>query len=193
MTNDKRPHRFARRSELQEGTRRIITQSAVELHATLGPARTSLSAVAERAGVRRSTLQRHFPDDIALLAACTAHWGASHPPPDTGSWSAIADPNERLAVALQRLYEYYRGIEGLLANVLRDEPVMPAVARMLAGYREYLAAAQDTLVRGRPPGTGARAATGHALAFVTWRSLVREQRLDDAQAVELMCRFVAVA
>ncbi len=37
------------------------------------------------------------------------------------------------------------------------------------------------------------AATGHALAFTTWRSLVREQGLDDTRAAELMRRLVAAA
>jgi hypothetical protein len=37
------------------------------------------------------------------------------------------------------------------------------------------------------------ATTGHALAFVTWRSLTVEQGLDDQQAAELMCRLVGAA
>jgi hypothetical protein len=36
-----------------------------------------------------------------------------------------------------------------------------------------------------------RAAIGHALAFTTWRSLTREQGLDDARAAEMMCGLVA--
>jgi AcrR family transcriptional regulator len=193
MADEKRSSRFTKRTAEEEGTRRRITESALALHGTLGPARTSLSAVAEHAGVRRATLHRHFADEAALLAACTAHWGVTHPPPDPGPWASIADPHERLAVALMGLYAYYRGIEGMLANVLRDEPVLPTVARMLAGYRDYLAAVQDVLVTGRPLGGSARAATGHALAFATWRSLTREQGLDDTGATELMCRLVAVA
>ncbi len=79
-----------RRAELEELTRRRITESAVELHGTLGPSRTSISAVAEHAGVRRSTLYRHFPDEPALFEACTAHWRAANPVPDLARWAAIA-------------------------------------------------------------------------------------------------------
>src|SRR5215204_7226642 len=104
--NDKRPYRKKRRAELEAETRRRITESAVELHGTVGPARTSMSAVAERAGVRRSTLYRHFPDEHALFAACSSHWSAANPPPDIGAWADVADPDERLAAALAELYAY---------------------------------------------------------------------------------------
>src|SRR5437763_9515657 len=95
-----RPYRMRRRAQQQERTRLRITESAVELHGTLGPARTSMSAVADHAGVRRSTLYRHFPDEAALFDACSAHWTAANPPPDIRAWAAIASPAERLAVAL---------------------------------------------------------------------------------------------
>ena len=88
-----------RRAESQQQTRRRITESAVELHGTLGPARTSMSAVAAHAGVRRSTLYRHFPDEAALFDACTAHWAQANPPPDLAGWSTVDDPDERLAAA----------------------------------------------------------------------------------------------
>src|SRR6478752_8008593 len=100
MTDQTRQYRMRRRAESQLETRRRITESAVELHGTLGPARTSMSAVAEHAGVRRSTLYRHFPDEGALFGACSAHWAAENPPPDIARWAEIEDPDERLALAL---------------------------------------------------------------------------------------------
>lgn len=197
MTDQKRPYRKKRRAELEEGTRRRITESAVELHGTLGPSRTSLSAVAEHAGVRRSTLYRHFPDEAALFAACSAHWRACNPAPDLGRWVAIDDPDERLKVALQELYAHYRRTERMMDNLLRDEETMPTVKRTFGGFRDYIKTAHETLMGGRRARGGARqrvlAATGHALAFATWRSLVREQGLDDSQAADLMCRLVGAA
>ena len=197
MTDQKRTYRKKRRAELEDDTRRRITESAVALHGTLGPSRTSLSAVAEHAGVRRSTLYRHFPDEGALFAACTAHWMASNPVPDLGRWAAIDDPDARLRVALQELYAYYGRTEGMIENILRDEETMPIVKQLFGGFRDYIGTAQETLMAGRRARGGARrrifAATGHALAFATWRSLVREQGLDDSQAADLMCRLVAAA
>lgn len=193
----KRPYRMARRAELQQGTRLRITESAVELHGTIGPFRTSMSAVAERAGVRRSTLYRHFPDEETLFAACTAHWLAANPQPDLARWAAITDPAARLREGLAELYSYYSRTERMLANILRDETTMPVVARLLEFYRAYLVRAGKVMMAGRPESDQARqrirAAVGHALAFATWRSLAREQDLTDAEAAELMCGLVAVA
>ena len=193
----KRRYRMQQRAKLQERTRLRITESAVELHGTLGPSRTSMSAVAARAGVRRSTLYRHFPDEAALFEACTAHWLGANPHPDFERWAAIADPDARLRIALGDLYAYYRRTEGMLAVVLRDEGTMPIVARMLAFYREYLARADEVLMAGRRERGQARrrvrAAIGHGLAFGAWRSLTGEQGLDDAEAAGLICGLVAAA
>src|ERR1035437_5650728 len=104
MADQTRTYRMQRRAESQRETRERITESAAELHGTLGPSRTSLSAIAAHAGVRRSTLYRHFADEAALFAACTAHWMTANPVPDLARWAAIADPDERLRVALAELY-----------------------------------------------------------------------------------------
>lgn len=197
MADEKRAYRKKRRAALEAQTRLRITESAVELHGTLGPSRTSISAVAKRAGVRRSTVYRHFPDEAALFAACTAHWTAANPPPDLAGWTAIEDPDERLGIALGQLYAYYRRTQRMMENLHRDEATMPIVKQLFAGFRDYLAAARETLTDGRQARGRARqrvgAAIGHALAFPTWRSLTREQGLDDAQAADLMCRLAAAA
>jgi AcrR family transcriptional regulator len=193
----RRPYRMKRRAELQERTRLRITESAVELHEKLGPAKTSLSAVAEHAGVPRSTLYRHFPDEAALFAACTAHWAVSNPPPNPEPWGEIEVPDERLRTALGELYAFYGRTEGMLGNVLRDEAEMPMITELLSPYRSYLAGTTELLMAGRRERGHARrrtrAAIGHALVFETWRSLVREQELDEAEAVALMSRLVGAA
>ena len=186
-----------RRAELEQQTKLRITESAVALHGSRGPSRTSLSAIAEHAGVRRSTLYRHFPDELALFAACSNHWIAANPFPDLARWSAIPSVDDRLAVALTELYGYYRRTQGMLSNVLRDEDAVPVVKQMLAGYRRYLSHARDTLLQGRrlkePAATQVRAALGHALGFQTWRSLAIEQGLTDEASAQLMCLLVASA
>jgi AcrR family transcriptional regulator len=194
MSDQKRPYRMKRRAELEEQTRRRITESTMELHQELGPARTSISAVAERAGVRRSTVYRHFPDEEALFAACSSHWRAANPPPDPGAWAAIADPAERAEAALRELYAFYGRTEDMYVSLLRDELLVPVVHRLLGDFYGYLGAIQDILMGGRGlRGRAARrtrAAIGHALAFGTWRSLTREQGLAQDDAVALMCGLV---
>ena len=150
MTDQKRPYRMKKRAELEEATRRRITESAVALHGTVGPARTSISALAEHAGVRRSTVYRHFPDEASLFAACTAHWAAENPVPDIGAWAGIEDPDERLRAALAALYPYYRRTAGMMENLIRDEPVSEMVARALRRL--------PRLHRGRARGAAARPA-----------------------------------
>jgi AcrR family transcriptional regulator len=197
MTDEKRIYRMKRRAELEAQTRLRITESAVALHGTLGPARTSISAIAQHAGVRRSTVYRHFPDEAALFAACSSHWRAANPPPELAAWREIDDPDERLRVALGELYAQYRRTERMLENLFRDEPAVPAMRENFAEFHEYVAAAADVLMRGRGLRGGAakhvRAAVGHALSFATWQSLAREQGLEDRQAADLMCALVGVA
>jgi AcrR family transcriptional regulator len=194
MSDQKRPYRMKRRAELEEQTRRRITESAVALHEQLGPARTSISAIAERAGVRRSTVYRHFPDEEALFAACSSHWGAANPPPDPRAWAAIEDPAERLETALRELYTFYGSTEGMYTSLLRDEPLVPVVHQRLGDFYGYLRAIQDILLEGRRlrghAARRTRAAIGHALAFPTWRSLTQDQDLADGDAVALMCGLV---
>ena len=197
MTDEKRTYTKKARAEQEARTRLRITESAVALHGDLGPARTSMSAIAEHAGVRRSTLYRHFPDEAAVFAACSAHWRAANPPPDPSSWPAIADPDERLRAALADLYAYYGRTAGMMSNLLRDEDDVPFIKRSFGAFHGYLAAVADILMAGRGLRGRARhrvrAAIGHALAFSTWSSLVGDQGLDDDQAAVLMCRLVAAA
>lgn len=192
MSSEKRPYRKKRRAELEEETRRRITESAVALHGSLGPARTSMSAVAEHAGVRRSTLYRHFPDEEALFDACSAYWRAANPPPDIAEWAGIEDPDARLRAALGAMYAYYRRDDAMIANLLRDIE-LPVVSSRFGAFLEYLEAVRGSLLRGRPRRRAVRAAIGHALSFTTWRTLARNEQLDDRQAAELMCRLVAAA
>lgn len=197
MSDRKRKYEKKRRAEAEARTRLRITESAVELHGSRGPARTSMSAVAEHAGVRRSTLYRHFPDERTLFGACSAHWAEANPPPDLTAWSAIGDPDERLAVALEELYAYYRRTEEMLDKLLRDEATVPVVGELMGAFRALLGEATETLMKGRRLRGKARgrvrAAIGHAVAFRTWQGLTEEQGLDDRQAAELMSRLVAVA
>ncbi|MDE3129569.1 MAG: TetR family transcriptional regulator [Acidobacteriota bacterium] len=154
-----------------------------------------MSAIAEHAGVRRSTLYRHFADEDSVFMACSAHWAADNPLPDLAGWAAISDPDERLELSLNELYAFYERTEQMMSNILRDEALVPIVGELLDGFREYLAAARELLMDGRrrrgAVGTRLQAALGHGLAFHTWRSLVREQGLSTAQAAEMTCQFVA--
>jgi AcrR family transcriptional regulator len=191
-----RDYVLKRRAEAMEDTRRRIVQAAVDLHGTVGPAQTTISAIAERAGVERLTVYRHFPDETQLFAACSQHWIDQHPPPEIGRWSAIANPDARLGQALGELYAYYRQSEGMLRNTLRDAASVPALAGAMAAWEGYVTAAADVLARGRPirgPRQAQRLALiGHTLDFQVWSSLATRQ-IPDAVAAEVMVQWLRAA
>src|SRR3954447_8273470 len=120
----KRRYELKKRADDVAETRLRITEAAIELHGTVGPSRTTMSAVAERAGVERRTLYRHFPAEADLFAACSAHYFAANPWPDPDSWRAIPDPQRRLGRALDELYAYYERTGPMLGNVLRDAEIV---------------------------------------------------------------------
>jgi len=186
-----------RRDVRRERTRRRIAEATVELHETVGTARTTISAIAEKAGVQRLTVYRHFPDERALLHACRGHWRAANPPPDPGPWSQVADPRERLRTALAEVYAYHRRTEPMMANVVRDAQVHPLTREMAEPYFQHWERMRYVLATGWGVGDGRLAillgALGHALDFQTWRSLARQQGLSDEQAVELMTTMVRCA
>jgi AcrR family transcriptional regulator len=192
-----RTYELKRRAERQQETRRRIVAAAVELHTTLGPSRTTVQAIAEKAGVTRPTVYAHFPDVRSLFEACSAHVGATIPPPDPTPWHSITDPTVRLETALRELYGYYDRLEPLLENVHRDAAVMPLVAEMNAYRARYLEEIRDLLLQAWPTRGGAsarlRRAVGHALEFHTWQSLVRRQGCATDEAVQLMIAFACAA
>jgi AcrR family transcriptional regulator len=187
---------MTRRAKSVAETRLRITEAAVELHGSVGPARTTISAVAERAGVERLTVYRHFPDENALFRACTGHWLERHPFPDPGRWRAEADPEERLRRALGELYDWYGQTATMMGNFLRDASSVAALRERLEQWEAYTASVRDVLRRGWnvPPRRRAQlaAALGHAVDFDTWRSL-RRHDLDGAASVELMTALACAA
>jgi AcrR family transcriptional regulator len=190
----RRTYRKRRRAAQEDETRRRITEATVELHGTVGPARTTVSAIAERAGVQRATVYRHFPDERALIGACSAHWREANPRPDIAAWAAVEDPDARLRAALAELYAWYDRTEYMLEKVTRDAAVVEPLRQQLAGLAGWYDAAADVLSEGRSGDAAlGRAAIAHALAFDTWRSLVRRQGLGSAEAVDLMARLAAIS
>ena len=192
-----RKYEKKRRAEQESETRRRIVEAVFALHGEIGPARTTIKAIAQRAGVERLTVYRHFADDGAIFAACAAHFRSETPPPDPAAWADIVDPAERLRAALVAFYGFYRRGENMIANAERDAVGLPALAvvmaprdAMLAGVREDLLAAWAVGDRAR---TRLAAAIAHALRFDTWRSLARVEGLEDAEAAELMVDLARAA
>jgi AcrR family transcriptional regulator len=189
-----RRYRKRLRAEQELKTRDAITEATVKLHGTVGPARTTVRAIADEAGVQRATVYRHFPDERTLFAACSGHYMSMHPPPDPSRWAEIADPDERLREALADVYRWWDETEDMMSRVIRDEPLVEGLSDQVQARLAFFDQIASILMRGRGL-RGKRkarvdAAIGHALAFSTWQSLVREQRLTTAEAVDLMAGMV---
>jgi AcrR family transcriptional regulator len=192
VSTEKRTYRLKKRAEDMAETRRRITEAAVELHGSVGPAHTTISAVAERAGVQRHTVYRHFPTEEDLFAACSSHYTAENPLPDLDAWRAIDDPGERLATALDELFAYFERTEQMWTRVYRDLdlPVVQATMQSMAAYFDDVVA---VLARGRRRRRALTAGLRHGTSFETWRSLVHEGGISRAQGVELVSALVEAA
>ena len=192
---ERRKYEMKKRAERQRETRRRIVEATVELHRTRGPANTTISEIAQRAGVNRLTVYNHFPDITGLLKACSRSWTERHPAPDPTPWAQINDPQVRLRTALTELYGFYARTEPMRANVLRDAQTMPELAALLEGsVVPYLKEVRDLLAEGWEACQKERrrllATLALALDFHTWRSLERGSGLSRKEAVETMLEAV---
>lgn len=182
------------RAGTQRRTRERILDAAVEFYQVHGIASVNISAIAARAGVQRLTVYRHFPDDGALLTGCLARWRESLAWP-ADKWTSIADPRQRLRVALEALYQYYAGAEPVLTLLAPARERLPVVAAWLDPVDRALEQLRHRLsdgwgLSGRPR-AWLDAQIAHALSRTTWRSLVREIGLAPTDAARLMARSAA--
>jgi AcrR family transcriptional regulator len=193
-TTETRRYRKRVRAEQELETRQAITEAAVKLHGTVGPARTTVSAIAEEAGVQRATVYRHFPDEPSLFQACSGHYMSLHPPPDPSRWAEIGDPADRLRQALADVYAWWDQTEDMMSRVIRDAPLVESLSAQTQARLAFFDQIAEILMRGRGLRGKRRArveaAIRHALALSTWQSLVREQELATTEAVDLMAGMV---
>jgi AcrR family transcriptional regulator len=189
-----RKYEMKRRAERQKETHKRITEAAVELHQTVGPARATVSAIAEKAGVQRHTYYAHFPELKNLYQACTAHNLERNPVPDPSCWAEISGPEERLRVALSEVYAYYSRNEAMISNVLRDAALDPILQETMVPFYHYWETVRDLIADAFEASSERREALLGAIAlaldFQTWRTLVRQQELSQDRAVELMVGMV---
>jgi AcrR family transcriptional regulator len=184
-----RTYTLKRRAEQQAETRRRIVEAAVDLHGSVGPALTTVSMVAERAGVQRHTLYAHFPDERSLALACSGLVFERDPLPDAEPWRAIEDSKDRLRAGLRAIYDWYERNASLAACVLRDAEYH-ALTREIMELRHEAPMAACHEVLGSGLNARQRALLGLALSFFTWRTLARENGLKQGAAVAAMVQAI---
>lgn len=191
----KRSYKMGRRAEAQEETRQRIVEATMALHEEVGLRATSICAIAERAGVQRLTVYRHFPDDASVFAACTGEWTRRNPAPDPALWAGIADPAKRVSAALSAYYGYYDGTHRMWSVAYREGPGVAAVRPVLAEYDQSLATLARSLAPGRRGSKAHKRAVAtiqHALSFPAWE-LMQRQGLDNREKVALVESWLAGA
>lgn len=190
---NKRTYTLRARAKRQEETRSRIAAAAAALHEELGPRDASISAIAERAGVQRLTVYRHFPDLASLFEACSTHWLGENPPPDPRTWQSVPDAAERTRLALGALYRYYRRTERLWTYVYRDLEELPDLQGPMGKFEAYLDSIRDDLLATWAPPRELRRrlriVLGHGVSFSTWRSL-RGEGMRDGEMAALVCGWV---
>jgi len=183
-----------KRAESQEETRQRILDATMQLHEEVGPRATTISAIAERAGVQRLTVYRHFPDDTAVFQACTSHWLSLNPPPDPASWEGIADPKHRVRAALSALYAYYEATRRMWTAAYRDEAEVPALQAPMREFRAYISGIGNDLLSHltgkKKPGRQLAATVHHTLAYPTWASLI-SRGLSNESIADLACSWIS--
>lgn len=189
-----RAYRKTARADTERRTRDRIVDAAEAYYCATGIGPANISAIAKRAAVQRLTLYRHFANDDALLEAVLARWDSAYAWP-TDTWSTVADPRQRVRVALEALYQYYAAAEPSLTVLTAARDRSAAAARWMDDLDRRIAAVRDRLadgwsVSGRPR-RWLDALLGHALQSGTWRSLARDGGLGSSDAARLMARAAA--
>lgn len=184
-----RTYTLKKRAEQQADTRRRIVEAAVDLHGTVGPAATTFSMVAERAGVQRHTLYAHFPDERSLNMACSGLHMERDPLPDSAPWRDIADKSERLRAGLSAIYGWYERNANLAACVLRDAE-FHSLTQEVVGLRfgPFIASYHEVL--GADLSAKQNAVLSLAISFFTWRTLVQQSGLKQSAAVATMVQAI---
>lgn len=191
MNSMTRSYQLKRRAESRARTRQRIVDATIQLHQSKGLSATTVNDIAKRANVGKVTVYRHFPDDVALVQACSGQYFQRHPFPDIDDWRRIADPLKRLRRGLRDTYRYHRETEAMMARVLAEARNLP----IMEPYHAHWRSAVDILVDPWPATEREmkmlKAGLTLALAFDTWHLLVQEQRLTDSQAIQLMMGLIS--
>lgn len=195
MNETKRTYRMRDRAKSQEETRKKIVEAAMHLHEEVGPRATTISAIAERAGVQRLTVYRHFPDETAVFQACTSHWLSLNPPPDPDDWAEIPDARSRFKAAISAFYGYYSKTERMWTAAYRDVDDVPALQQPMAEIAAFLKSVGGSLIAALDPkgiNPSLAATVRHGLQFSTWADL-ESQGLSETEKVDLVMNWIAGA
>lgn len=184
----KRPYVLRLRGERQAETRTRIVDALMHLHEEVGPRHTTVSAIAERAGVERLTVYRHFRDEAEMFTACSQHHLGLHPPPQSAAWAAGTDPLSRVRRGLEDIYAYFGRTGAMFDKIYRDAGEYKSLQEILGRFDAHLRSLADDLAQAWPEGRerARRLPTlRHVVKFSTWRAF-EDDGIEDGQKIGVM-------
>src|SRR5580765_2145237 len=126
------------RGEQVAETHARIVEAIMRLHEEIGPRNTTVSAIADRAGVERLTVYRHFKDEAAMFAACSHRYMELNPPPNPSEWANELDPVQRTRRGLEALFSFFNRTSPMFQKVYRDSGESAALDKVLEEFGNYL-------------------------------------------------------
>ena len=182
---------MTRRRDQVDATRRRIAKATYELHATIGPALTTIAMVAEQAGLPRQTVYRNFGTQTELFQSCVAYGLELHPLPDPDDWLRVADPRERLECGLAALYRWFEATEDVMTNSVRDFGVVREAAQASMGPVFATSARAAEVLREGLRGPRAGQLLLLAIDFSTWKKLRRDCGMTSSTIIEMWANLLA--
>ena len=180
------------RGERVAETRARIVEAIMGLHGEVGPRNTTVSAIADRAGVERLTVYRHFKDDAEMFAACSGRYMELNPPPDPTAWAVERNPSRRTERGLADLYAFFSRTAPMFAKVYLDVDEYPALKTIMDQFDAHLRHLADELASAWPPDKSVRKRQiilRHATKFATWQSFEAEG-VDNPEKIKFMTAWL---
>lgn len=165
-----------------ERTHALVVEAAAELLAEEGFERITIDGIAERSGVARSTIYRHWPDRAELLGKAFDIVCTTHEAPDLGS--LVADLRYKVSQLAYGLTEetWGRMLPSLIGAAEHDDDLKRALLAFNAQRRaEALEVVQRAVDRGEVDGDlDLRGALERFISPFFLRRIMTDEPVDDA-------------
>jgi AcrR family transcriptional regulator len=165
-----RPYILKARGEHMAETRARIVEAIMRLHGEIGPRKTTVSAIANRAGVERLTVYRHFRDESEMFAACSHRYLELNPPPNPSAWAGEIDPARKTRRGPEDLYAFFARTAPMFEKIYRDVDEYVSLKKIMDQFDAYLRKLADDLAAAWPRDRAAarrRVTLRHAVKFTT--------------------------
>ena len=176
--------------------RERITAAIADLHAEIGPSRTTYAMVARRADVAIPTVYKHFPTVAGMFAACIGHVSARTAALTVELFAAAPSTAERVARLVPALFERHRLFAPWLRWSRHETHLLPDMAVYFTKMRErHVRLIHEALAPtygARPPRTYV-ALIETLTQFDAWHTLTDTNGLTSDEAADIVVDTITAA